>query len=60
METHLENWITVLFAAIVLTFMIWKFYRNGAYSKTGMYVGWIGLWVPALFMLFYLSPKWPW
>ncbi|WP_417691402.1 hypothetical protein [Pseudidiomarina sp.] len=57
METHLGNMLVLIGAAIILTFMIYRFYRNGVYTRAGMIIGWIGLWIPTLFMLYYLSPK---
>jgi low temperature requirement protein LtrA len=55
LETHLGNTIALLFGAVAISFILYKFYKEGVYSKTGMIAGQVGLWFVTLFMLYTIN-----
>lgn len=52
---HMGNSIALLFGAIAISFILYKFYREGVYTMTGMVVGQVGLWIITIFMLYTLN-----
>jgi len=55
LETHTGNMIALLCGAIAISFVLFKFYKEGVYSKTGLIVGQLGLWIVVSFMLYTLN-----
>ncbi len=55
LETHTGNMIALLFGAVAISFILYKFYREGVYSFTGMVVGQAGLWIVTVFMLWTIN-----
>ncbi len=55
LDTHFGNMIALLFGAIAISFILFKFYKEGVYSKNGMIAGQVGLWIVTLFMLYTIN-----
>lgn len=55
LETHVGNSIALLCAAIAISFVLFRFYKEGAYTRTGLIVGQLGLWLATVFMLYTLN-----
>jgi len=55
LDTHFGNMVALLVCAVAISIVLFKFYKEGIYSRAGLIAGQVGLWGAVAFMFFTLN-----